>query len=172
MGHNWCLFKSSVSTFNLIHYPMKNVSRKFPQMVSYQCSDGPAWTTPVSTRRSTSNIKRIQHVEDVDLLITYEIVLQGLLWHLDVETMDILRRCAKTQNINRRSDVHATEVTKKTDNRQRKENRKRKIQRDREGLQGFTRKTLTLCGTSLFWIKDSQFNNEVLKQLEDAHQEI
>lgn len=86
--------------------------------------------------------------------------------------MDILRRCAKTQNINHRSDVHATEVTKKTDNRQRKENRKRKIQRDREGLQGFTRKTLILCGTSLFWIKDSQFNNEVLKQLEDAHQEI
>lgn len=50
---------------------------------------------------------------------------------------------------------------------------KKKIQRDGDGLQGFKRKTLTLCGTFLIWIKDSQFNDEVLiNQLEDAHQEI
>lgn len=50
---------------------------------------------------------------------------------------------------------------------------KKKIQRDGDGLHGFKRKTLTLCGTSLFWIKDSQFNDEVLiNQHEDAHQEI
>lgn len=93
------------------------------------------------TRCSTSYIKRILLVEDVDLLITYLIVLYVLLCVLNVERMDIVHGCARCpQKINRQSDIHGMKVTEKPNNsNQRKENQKRKFNLT-EGLdQGFQR---------------------------------
>lgn len=79
--------------------------------------------------------------------------------------MDILCGCAR-QNINQRSDVHAIEVTWKTDNRQRKENRKEKFNVTETDYRVLNEKRLFFAELPFSGLKTPQFNDEVLIQLQ------
>lgn len=124
------------------------------------------------TRRSTSYIKRILLVEDVDLFITYGIVWPGFICALNAKRMDILRGCAIHRKLT--SEVTFTSIKsqgRRIDNSSQTEKRKseKKIQRDRDRIRVFNEKRLFLAELPFPRVKDSQFNEELTKnKLEDA----
>uniref|UniRef100_K1R2Q0 Uncharacterized protein n=1 Tax=Magallana gigas TaxID=29159 RepID=K1R2Q0_MAGGI len=143
-------------------------------MDSFQCSYGPAWTTPVSYPT--------QYFVHKENPTCRRCGLAHHVWNC-VARFSMCFKCGKnghfagmckTQKINRRIDVHAIKVTHKTDNASQTEKRKskKKIQRDRDRIRVLNETRLYLAELP-FRTKDSQFNEELTKnKLDDAKRKI
>lgn len=97
MHFPWIAFsgESGYQFFSLIHDPLEYLSPNSTKWIRTTAHIDQRGRRLQVTRRNTLFIKRIPLVEDVDMLITYGIVLHGFLCALNVVRMGILRGCAR-----------------------------------------------------------------------------